>query len=320
MMIIMKKSILLIFSLLFAGLCTSQVGINTENPIGIFHIDAQSDTQSSGMNVSDDVVVDLNGNVSIGSIVSDGYKLNVAGDSNITGNSRVGSSTVLGNAHVEENSTVLGNKLIGEGLTVLGGATIEKTLTVKDLDSDYSFATDKLIGADASGSIKRMGTGHELLDKLSVPSPAVFQLNEDINNFLLGYGSGHKQFIPMSEVKLAINGLSFDRNTSMITFSPGIYQITFIYEATHSNNSCTISSYFVDFPYGLTEATRIHTTAYHNVGNTSNHGGAISYTTVISNTRRWQIHLGRGQSGNCTGSGMILQKRSTQLLIFKVGS
>ena len=122
----------------------------------------------------------------------------------------------------------------------------------------------------------------------------------------------------MSIVKNSIAGLTYTGNT--VNFPPGTYQITMVYEATHNNTGCTISSYFVDFPLNATNNTRIHSTASHSEGVLSNHGGTISYVTSISATRNWPIQLGRGQSGNCTGVGMNLSPNSTQLLIFKIGN
>ncbi|QIK55191.1 hypothetical protein G7051_12905 [Dysgonomonas sp. HDW5B] len=65
----MKNCFFLIFSLLSMGICQSQVGINTKSPFGAFHIDPNSNTggtSSSPTNDSDDVIVDMKGNVGIG--------------------------------------------------------------------------------------------------------------------------------------------------------------------------------------------------------------------------------------------------------------
>ena len=65
----MKNCLFLIFSFLSIGLSQSQVGINTKSPFGAFHIDPKSNTagtSSSPVNDSEDVVVDMKGNVGIG--------------------------------------------------------------------------------------------------------------------------------------------------------------------------------------------------------------------------------------------------------------
>lgn len=44
----------------------SQVGINTQNPLGVFHIDPQANTSSVGVNDDDDFIVTDDGKVGIG--------------------------------------------------------------------------------------------------------------------------------------------------------------------------------------------------------------------------------------------------------------
>lgn len=45
----------------------AQVGINTQNPQGVFHVDAKGDTNGSA-NISDDIIVDADGNLGIGTL------------------------------------------------------------------------------------------------------------------------------------------------------------------------------------------------------------------------------------------------------------
>jgi len=89
----MRKSVFLLFFIcLFSGLLYSQVGINTENPRGIFHIDGASTaatTNPSSGNVTaaqarDDVYVNAQGNVGIGTITPDN-KLVINNTGNNTG-------------------------------------------------------------------------------------------------------------------------------------------------------------------------------------------------------------------------------------------
>lgn len=63
----MKKCKLLLLALLFMQLAYGQVGINTTNPAGIFHVDPLRDTNGSNK-IADDVVISSNGNVGIGTI------------------------------------------------------------------------------------------------------------------------------------------------------------------------------------------------------------------------------------------------------------
>lgn len=174
---------------------------------------------------------------------------------------------------------------------------------------------DKLMVLDASGVVKTINA----LGSLSVPDPAIFRLESNQNNFLNGQGSGGYQVVPMSLIKNTIPGLTYNASSSVITFPAGMYQLTFVYEASHSNQGCTISSYFVDFPLD-SGFQRVHNTASHVEGGLSVHGNVITYSTMVPANKGWQIRLGRGQSGNCGGSGMILNGGSTQLLVFRVGN
>jgi hypothetical protein len=160
----------------------------------------------------------------------------------------------------------------------------------------------------------------DALDDLAIPLPAVFKLTSDMHNFLNGVVAGDAQLTPMTEIKNNIPGLSYNASTSVITFGKGgTYKIDYIYEGDHQA-ACTLSSYFVDFPYQTNGTTRIHSTASHNPTILSNHGGTISYTGVIPANRTWQIKLGRGQSGNCSGPGNNLHAGSTHVFIYKIGS
>lgn len=51
------------------GISIAQVGINTENPLGVFHIDPKMDTHTTAglpLNDADDVIVDMSGRLGIG--------------------------------------------------------------------------------------------------------------------------------------------------------------------------------------------------------------------------------------------------------------
>lgn len=63
----MKKKILLLMGIFTIGLANAQVGINTTNPQGVFHLDAKGDTNGS-TNTNDDVIVTKEGNIGIGTI------------------------------------------------------------------------------------------------------------------------------------------------------------------------------------------------------------------------------------------------------------
>ncbi|MCT2409424.1 hypothetical protein NZD88_17880 [Chryseobacterium antibioticum] len=162
-----------------------------------------------------------------------------------------------------------------------------------------------------------------MLDEGNLPStvmaPAVFELGNDMSSFLNGQGAGASVVVPMNLVSNSIPGLTYNTGTSTITFPAGTYKMEFVYEGDHNIAGCTLSSYIVDFPEGAgTAVRRIHSTASHNQGGTSNHGGVVTYTTTVPTGRTWAIKLGRGVSGNCSGTGGTLRGKSTQLLIFKM--
>lgn len=66
----MKKYTIYLLALLFGSIAHGQVGVGTTAPQGVLHIDAAKNTTigSPSTNFSDDVVVDNNGNVGIGTI------------------------------------------------------------------------------------------------------------------------------------------------------------------------------------------------------------------------------------------------------------
>ncbi|WP_163320869.1 hypothetical protein [Dysgonomonas sp. 520] len=64
----MKKSLLFLSVFFTCSIAFGQVGVNTENPQGVFHIDAARNTNGN-TNISDDVVVDTQGRVGVGTNV-----------------------------------------------------------------------------------------------------------------------------------------------------------------------------------------------------------------------------------------------------------
>ncbi|WP_326980966.1 hypothetical protein VUJ46_11665 [Chryseobacterium sp. MYb264] len=176
--------------------------------------------------------------------------------------------------------------------------------------------TDAILATDATGVVKSLGN----LESLAIPAPAILVLRNAQTNFLSSAGIGASQRLPLEVGRNNIPGLTYNPATSVVTFPNGAYQITFMYEGTHNATGCNLSSYFMDFP-GV-HARRIHSTAAHNQGGLSNHGGTITFAALFDGTssNSWTINLGRGQSGNCSGAGMELFDYATQVLIFKLGS
>ncbi|KFE97199.1 hypothetical protein IX39_20605 [Chryseobacterium formosense] len=210
----------------------------------------------------------------------------------------------------------------------LGGTLSDTTTTIATNNNTNALAisglgtvaaTDKLLALDASNRVKTVDISSQF-DNLGIPRPAVFQLTTS-GTYLSGVGAGGLQSIPMSEVtnKTGATGVTFTSGTNTVLLRPGLYQITFVYESTGTNDgTCSLSSYFVDFPNGSSGTNRIHSTAAHNTGGSQNHGGAITYTSRITGNTNWQIQLGRGVSGNCSTAGTSLKALSTQVSILKL--
>lgn len=74
----MRKYVFIVAIVCFGCQLQAQIGINTESPQGIFHIDGAGNTSGSS-NVSDDVIVKANGNVGVGT-VSPTTKLHIETD------------------------------------------------------------------------------------------------------------------------------------------------------------------------------------------------------------------------------------------------
>lgn len=76
---------LILLSFFFIGSITeieAQIGINTDSPLNFFHIDSKKNTSGS-INTDDDIVVDSNGNMGIGTIAPQA-KLDILGNIKIT--------------------------------------------------------------------------------------------------------------------------------------------------------------------------------------------------------------------------------------------
>lgn len=68
----MKKTITTLVFISISGLAFSQVGINTENPLGTFHVDTAKDNPATGTptaaQAANDVVVSSTGNLGLGTV------------------------------------------------------------------------------------------------------------------------------------------------------------------------------------------------------------------------------------------------------------
>lgn len=224
-----------------------------------------------------------------------------------------------------ENAITVANDRLKLGGTLTEPTTINtseiNTLKLTGLKKNNSESSQVLM-ADTNGVVHladRSAQEQNFINTNSLPSPAIFQLRGNMNNFLSNAQAGEVRRLNLVEVKNSIQGLTYDASTSTVTFPSGTYYINFVYEATHNSPNCTISSYFMEFPVNRAGVRRVHSTAAHNQGNNSNHGGVMSFTTSLTTSRTWRFTMGRGISGTCAGSGMVLMGGSTQMLIFRLG-
>lgn len=106
----MQKNVISLVALLVSTIAFSQVGINTQNPQGIFNIDGQKDNPNIGIPTTaqqlNDFVVTPTGNVGVGSI-SPSEKLEVKGNISLSSNGSASSSIKF-----YENSNNGNNKII----------------------------------------------------------------------------------------------------------------------------------------------------------------------------------------------------------------
>ncbi|WP_333661445.1 hypothetical protein [Chishuiella changwenlii] len=333
----MKKYYLLIGSIFVAIQLNAQVGVNTENPNATMEVASSP----SNINQADGFIPPkLSGEqlkakdgayqtAQTGSIVYVTAAVNSPSPKTIN-------VTTVGYYYFDGNvwKKMTGSVDASNGLTLLdeniklGGTLIDPTTTIATSANNTlrlsglqegNADTGRYLVLDELNNVQQVDN---ITSELSIPTPAIFVLSTNMVNFLSSAGIGGLQTVNFVQQKNAISGLTYDQSTSTVSFQPGTYQITFVYEAQHNATGCTVSSYFIDFPIDIVGATnrqRIHNTAAHNQGALSNHGGTISYTTSLTTPRTWQMRLGRGQSGNCTGTGMTLLEKSTQVVIFRLG-
>ncbi len=139
----MKKFFIPALAFICLKFIGAQVGINTNTPQGIFHVDSYGDTNGS-LNISDDVIVTSNGNVGIGTL-NPSEKLHISGQSLTSGDSEIGNTLTIG-----------GNGLIKGKISVNGTHTPEASVHVKNNSysmkiESSSYASEKFITSDASG-------------------------------------------------------------------------------------------------------------------------------------------------------------------------
>ncbi|WP_062180182.1 hypothetical protein [Dysgonomonas macrotermitis] len=123
----MKKKNLLLMSVFSLGLLNAQVGINTQNPQGVFHIDAYHNTSSvpTDAQLADDIIIDSNGKIGFGMMPSltDDSKIQVKGGITIVDGNQSVNKVLISDAN--GTGTWQTNKISYQNVTLSGsGATL----------------------------------------------------------------------------------------------------------------------------------------------------------------------------------------------------
>jgi len=138
----MKKRLIMVSSILFTISLSAQVGINTTNPLGIFHVDAAKDNAANptAAQTANDFVVNSSGNVGIGN-ASPSTKLHVSSATSpafrlvdgTQGAGKVLKSDDSGNASWIKDNTTLPTIIatLGAGATI-SAVTVDPNLNGTD--------------------------------------------------------------------------------------------------------------------------------------------------------------------------------------------
>jgi len=282
------KKLLLIFSItcMNAVILCQRIGFKTSNPQAPFHLDTRSNNPVTGglpslTLVYDDFLIDTDGSMNIGPYFASGMAR---------------SKLFLFFATTGGDNVRIDNILPAPN--------------PEDID---------LLGAIRPGAGFSYLKREQSLNELDLPRTTVLGLAADIPNFLNGVSAGGAQDMPMTVIKNGIPGLSYNASTHFVTLPAGTYRFTVVYSASHGG--CTLSSYFYDFPLPAS-FTRVHNTSDHltGAGAGSRHTGTITYASASLPAGKMILtNLGRGQSGNCSGTGMTLFADGTQFLITRIG-
>lgn len=179
----MRNFFSLIFILLSVSISFAQIGINTTNPVGVFHVDSAGDTDSAAsVNTSDDVEVDKYGNMGIG-VMNPQTKLDIrsttpgairiADTSEGAGKVLVSDSNGVGTwKNLEGNTTWYASLMGGDAVTVYDNSQgTDYLIPITFTKSDISNATlgsinvaDGYITVPFTGVYRFMITATAVLD------------------------------------------------------------------------------------------------------------------------------------------------------------
>ncbi len=137
------------------GIAYAQVGINTKTPQGIFHIDGKGNTNGTN-NVSDDFVIDTNGNVGVGTTTPKA-KMDIMGSVIINDGNAVKDliliSDNLGNAKWKEFDR-------SRGIALWTGKATNITFTATDIpiiNTTHSVSDPMEMGFSTSNGTNNLG-------------------------------------------------------------------------------------------------------------------------------------------------------------------
>lgn len=214
----MKKMKKLIYSatLLLSSLAFSQVGINTENPQAIFHVDGHKDNPAAGNPTEEDqlndVVITENGQIGVGKI-SPTEKIDVKGNIALSSDGNEASSIKF-----YENSEDGSNKITVKAPETF---TTDRNITLPSNEpkSGYVLITDAS-GKTSWGAVNPSLTTLASIALKTIPSPPIpVGANP-------GAAIDKRFFQPFSEVVTDPNGV-FDVSSGTYTApQPGNYLIT----------------------------------------------------------------------------------------------
>ncbi|MCS3870716.1 hypothetical protein J3D55_003632 [Chryseobacterium ginsenosidimutans] len=161
----MKKNVIFLSAMLFSGFAFSQVGINTQNPRGAFHIDGAKDNPITGIpnatQESNDFILLNNGYVGVGTLspkqqlhVSEFNTISGIANSFISGIAITGTGTSNGFSgpgfYLENISAPVGSRLLKINYSLNG---TEPFLNFQTVSDDAGTAYVNIMALTRSGSL-----------------------------------------------------------------------------------------------------------------------------------------------------------------------
>ncbi|NDW10771.1 hypothetical protein [Dysgonomonas sp. 520] len=206
----MKKSLLFLSMLLTCIIAYGQVGINTENPQGIFHIDPQKNT-SVNTNVSDDVVVTKSGQVGIG-MVNPQHALSIS--SSTAGAIKIADGNQGGGKVLSSDANGVGTwqNIQGGWFALLTGGALTYTTVIGERKIPFS-------GGEVS--ISGIGNVNVTAGTITVPYTGIYRIslfgtslmNRSSGYYIAGFYDLRKNSAPTSWAPHSLGNTSLSSST-----------------------------------------------------------------------------------------------------------